>query len=143
MDLDTFLTTRYVMIDDFDQRHQPPEASRPDPAASLSRSEVVTLALFGQWACFRSERAFYRYALRHLRPAFPQLPSREQFNRLQRQPRDAIAGFGLSLAQESFTPADAYEALDSAAVPTRDAKRRGAGWLAGQADLGWSHRLGW
>jgi hypothetical protein len=31
----------------------------------------------------------------------------------------------------------------SAAVPTRDAKRRGAGWLAGQADIGWSNRLGW
>jgi hypothetical protein len=28
-------------------------------------------------------------------------------------------------------------------VPTRDAKRRGRGWLAGQADIGWSNRLGW
>src|SRR5262245_56077457 len=26
---------------------------------------------------------------------------------------------------------------------TRDAKRRGAGWLPGLADSGWSHRLGW
>lgn len=40
-------------------------------------------------------------------------------------------------------PDAAYEALDSAAVPTRDAKRRGNGWLAGQADIGWSNRLGW
>ncbi len=31
-----------------------------------------------------------------------------------------------------------YEALDSSGVPTRDAKRRGVGWLAGQADVGWS-----
>jgi hypothetical protein len=37
----------------------------------------------------------------------------------------------------------AYEALDSAGVPTRDAKRRGAGWLPGLADIGWSNRLGW
>jgi Transposase DDE domain len=36
-----------------------------------------------------------------------------------------------------------YEALDSSAVPTRDAKRRGAGWLPGLADIGWSNRLGW
>ena len=35
------------------------------------------------------------------------------------------------------------EALDSAAVPPRDAKRRGTGWLPGLADIGWSHRLGW
>jgi hypothetical protein len=36
-----------------------------------------------------------------------------------------------------------YEALDSSAMPVRDAKRRGEGWLAGLADIGWSNRLGW
>lgn len=34
-----------------------------------------------------------------------------------------------------------YEALDRAAVPTRDAKRRG-GWLPGLVDMGWRNRLG-
>ena len=28
-------------------------------------------------------------------------------------------------------------------MPVRDAKRRGEGWLAGFADIGWSNRLGW
>ncbi len=28
-------------------------------------------------------------------------------------------------------------------MPVRDAKRRGSGWLAGRADIGWSNRLGW
>ena len=32
---------------------------------------------------------------------------------------------------------------DSAAMVVRDSKRRGAGWLAGYADIGWSDRLGW
>jgi len=36
-----------------------------------------------------------------------------------------------------------YEALDSSAMPVRDAKRGGAGWLAGHADIGWSNSLGW
>jgi len=36
-----------------------------------------------------------------------------------------------------------YEALDSAAMVARDSKRRGAGWLAGYADIGCSNRLGW
>jgi hypothetical protein len=103
MDTDTDFPVLYVMIDDFDQRQLPPEPSRPGPATSLSRSEVMTLALFGQWACFRSERAFYRYAWSHLRPAFPQLPTREQFNRRLWQHRDAMARFALSLAQESLT----------------------------------------
>jgi hypothetical protein len=143
MDTDTFLTTLYVMIDDFDQTLAPPEPPHRGPVASLSRSEVITLVLFGQWACFPSERAFYRYALRHLRPAFPRLPARTQFNRLQRQHREAIVAFGLHLAQRLIQPDDAYEALDSTAVPTRDAKRRGRGWLAGQATIGWSNRLGW
>ncbi len=36
-----------------------------------------------------------------------------------------------------------YQALDSSAMPVRDAKRRGEGWLAGFADIGWSNCLGW
>jgi hypothetical protein len=36
-----------------------------------------------------------------------------------------------------------YQALDSSAMPVRDAKRRGEGWLAGCADIGWSNSLGW
>jgi hypothetical protein len=28
-------------------------------------------------------------------------------------------------------------------APFRDAKRRGEGWLAGRADIGWSNSLGW
>jgi hypothetical protein len=36
-----------------------------------------------------------------------------------------------------------YEALDSSAMPIRDCKRRGHGWLAGRADIGWSNSLGW
>jgi hypothetical protein len=112
MDTDTFLTTLYVMIDDFDQSQAPLEPPRRGPSASLSRSEVVTLALFGQWACFPSERAFYRYAFRHLLPAFPRLPARAQFNRLQRQHREAIVAFGLHLAQGLLDFEDAYEARD-------------------------------
>jgi hypothetical protein len=37
---------------------------------------VISLSFFGQWACFPSERAFYRYAQRHLRTASPTLPQR-------------------------------------------------------------------
>ena len=83
IDEDTFLTILYVMVDDFCQSHDGLEPRRPGPQAALSRSEVVTLSLFGQWVRFPSERAFYRYAEQHLRTAFPTLPDRSQFNRLQ------------------------------------------------------------
>src|SRR5215470_20121457 len=99
VDIETFLTTLYVMSDDFCKWHLPAEALHPGPQASLSRSEVITLALFGQWVQFPSERAFYRYAHHHLHEAFPQLPDRSQFNRLQREHRDAITAFALFLVQ--------------------------------------------
>jgi hypothetical protein len=74
--VDTFVTTLYVMVDDFCKTSLPSE-SHPGPPAALSRSETVTLAMFGQWQGFGSERGLYRYAQRHLRAAFPQLPTRE------------------------------------------------------------------
>ena len=75
--VDTFLTTLCVLVDDFCMLALPP-APPPGPQAALSRSEVVPLALFGQWQGFGSERGFYRYAQRHLWAAFPALPTREQ-----------------------------------------------------------------
>ena len=142
IDLDTFLTVLYVMVDDFCKSKLPCE-TRPGPEASLSCSEVVTLAIVSQWGRFPSERGFYRYACRHLRSAFPKLPDRGQFNRLLRQHADAIVLFNQHL-KKLLGVADApYEALDGMAVRTRNAKRRGYGWLAGLTDIGWSNRLGW
>jgi len=94
-------------------------------------------------AISKVERAFYRYASHHLREAFPQLPDRSQFNRLQRSYRDAITAFALFVVRVLRAQETAYEVLDSTAAVTRDAKRRGLGWLAGQADIGWSNRIGW
>jgi hypothetical protein len=115
------------MIDDFCQSHGFKVNHRPGPTASLSCSEVVTLAVFGQWAQFPSERAFYRYAACQLRPAFPTSPDREQFNRLQRHYRNVIVAFSLSLVDQMQAHRCLYEVLDSSGIPTRDAKRRGTG----------------
>src|SRR5919201_2751772 len=142
VDVDTFLTILYVMADDFGKTSLPPHL-HPGPQAALSRSEVVTLALFGQWQGFGSERGFYRYAQRHLRAAFPQLPTREQYNRQVRQQHTALGAFFLYLVHLLAAQRCAYEALDSSGVPNRDAKGRGAGGLPGLADIGWSNRPGW
>jgi hypothetical protein len=82
LDVDTFLTTLYVMVDDFCHSHPPKK--RPGPQASLSESEVITLAVFARWSRFASERDFYRYAETKLLDAFPTVPTRSQFNRLVR-----------------------------------------------------------
>jgi hypothetical protein len=60
LDVDTFLTTLYVMVDDFCHSHRPQQRS-PGPDASLSESKVITLAIFARWSRFSSERDFYRY----------------------------------------------------------------------------------
>src|SRR5919206_2687650 len=99
VDTDTFLTELYVRVDDFAKSHLSLR-SRPGPQAALTGSEVITLALFGQWAQFASESAFYRYARRRLRGAFPTLPVRTQFNRLLRHYHDAIVAFALHVADE-------------------------------------------
>lgn len=140
--MDTFLTTLYVMVDDFCMLALPPEP-HPGPQAALSRSEVVPLALFGQWQGFGRERGFSRYAQRHLRAAFPSLPAREQYNRQGRRQHTALGAFFLPLGRLLAAQPCAYEALDSSGIPTRAAKRRGAGWRPGLADIGWSNRLGW
>jgi hypothetical protein len=143
VDVDTFLTILYVMVDDFCQSQPQNEHPRPGSEASLSPSEVVTLAIFARWSCFTSERDFYRYAMRHLHDLFPTLPHRSQFNRSVRNHLDLIEEVALHLAQTMEAQRCPYEALDSSAMPVRDAKRRGSGWLAGYADIGWSNRLGW
>src|SRR5262245_65356431 len=123
VDVDTFLTTLYVLVDDFCMLALPP-ALPPGPQAALSRSEVVTLALFGQWQGLGSERGLYRDAQRHLRAAFPALPAREQYKRQGRQQQPALVAFFLYLVRLLGAQRGAYEALDSSGVPTRDAQRR-------------------
>src|SRR5512143_639738 len=142
VDSDTFLTTLYVMIDELCKSHLSPKQRNGVPA-SLARSEVLTLALFGQWQRFPSERGFYRYAQRHLRGAFPTLPDRSQFNRVWRQQQETGRACSLPLVQRLQAQHCAYEVLDATAVPTRAAKRRGLGWLPSLAAIGWSNRLGW
>jgi hypothetical protein len=141
VDVDTFLTTLYVTVDEFCHSHPPKR--RPGPQPALSESEIITLTIFARWSRFASERDFYRYAQTNLLDAFPTLPSRSQFNRLVRSCSRLIEAFFLHLVSLLEVRKSPYEALDSSAMPIRDCKRRGHGWLAGDADIGWSNSIGW
>ena len=143
LDPETFLTELYVLADDFCKAHLP-RAAHPGPAGGLTTSEVVTLAIYARATRFPSERAVHRHASRHLRSAFPGLPGRDRFNRLVRACGEAITAFALSLGRALAVDAERnFEALDGTGLAVRNAKRRGAGWLFGQADVGWCTRLGW
>ena len=90
-----------------------------------------------------------RAGLLPLRPEQPHrclpyaLPTRSQFNRLVRSCTQLIEAFFLHLVSLLEVRKSPYEALDSSAMPIRDCKRRGHGWLAGDADIGWSNSIGW
>lgn len=167
VDVDTFLTTLYVLVDEQCKAQAAEQAAQEEHwmstngwersaaqaalaqhlptgrPASLSESEVITLALFSQWALFKSERAFYRYAVRHLRAAFPTLPDRSQYNRLVRRCYATIVALAWRLAETLGTPTCASQAVDTTGVPTRQAKRRHLGWLPSATGLGFCNRVGW
>ena len=65
VDVDTFLTTLYVIADDFCQSRRPKK--RPGPEASLSESEVITLAIFARWSPVRQREGLL--PLRRNQPA--------------------------------------------------------------------------
>jgi hypothetical protein len=144
IDVDTFLITVYVMADDFCKEHDLNRRVGPGRKASLTRSEVITLLVFAQVMPFRSERDFYRYALRHLWSYFPSLPHRAQFNRLARGILPNLMAFWHQHVQGLLvTQPCPYEIADTVGIPIRNIKRRGRGWLAGEANIGWSTHLGW
>ena len=143
---DTFLTALYVLADDFCNSQTLPRRPGPDPA--LVPAEVLTLAMLSRLPRFASERDFYRFADTRLRTAFPALPDRSQLNRALCAAHPLVVALTSHLAEHLRgpawgRPAAAYEALDTTAVPVRNAKRRGSGHLAGLADIGHSTRLGW
>src|SRR5918993_235237 len=97
MDLDSFLVSLYVQIEDWwklNRSLEPPKIGRP---ALISDPEVLTLAILAQWPRFRSERDFWRFAWAHLREHFPTLPSQSQFNRRVRALEGEMRSLSLHL----------------------------------------------
>src|ERR671937_1055641 len=137
MDLDSFLTELYVTIDEWWQAQARPRrrAGRP---SRLSPSEVLTLAVVAQWPRWRSERDFWRFADRHLRPLSPELGSQSQWNRQLRTIEPVLRSLHWALAQRLAGPAEIYHVLDTTPIPARHRVRACRhGLFAGQASFGW------
>ena len=137
MDLDSFLVSLYVLVDDWwklDHASQPPKTGRP---ALLSDSEVMTLAILAQWPRFRSERDFWRFAWAHLRSYFPTLCSQSQFNRRVRALEPEMRALQQAFARGLARPSAVYRVLDTtlvAAMVRVRASRKGL--FCGQASFG-------
>src|ERR671921_1017388 len=105
MDLDSFLVSLYVFVDDWWKlEHSSNLPRRPGRPALLTDSEVLTLAILAQWPRFRSERDFWRFASSHLRPYFPNLCTQSQFNRRVRALEPELRALQLAFARELADP---------------------------------------
>ena len=81
MDLETFLVSLYVVVEEWWKRHHPRPLRRVGRPSALTEAEVLTLAILAQWTRFRSERDFWRFADVYLRAYFPDLVGQSQLNR--------------------------------------------------------------
>lgn len=144
--IDTFLIALYVLVDDFCKQNRPTFLEQPfwncGRKPALSRSEVVTLSIFGQWYRFLSERDFWRFAEARLTDLFPGLPDRAEFVRAQQRFEPTTVAFGLHLASELGARDAPYEVIDRCGLATRMCGRRGRDWLGGYANKGLCGRLG-
>jgi hypothetical protein len=138
MDLDSFLVSLYVLVDDWWQEHHPSSVhKKPGRPALLSDPEVITLAILAQWPRFRSERDFWRFASAHLRPYFPNLCTQSQFNRRVRALEPELRAAQQAFAGDLSEPSAIYRVLDTTLIPAMVRVRASRkGLFAGQATFG-------
>ena len=138
MDLDSFLVSLYVLVDDWWKASHPPNAPRKHGRpALLSESEVLTLAILAQWPRFRSERDFWRFAWAHLRHYFPALCSQSQLNRRIRALEPQMRLLQRAFAEDLTEPSTLYRVMDTTLVPAIVRVRASRkGLFAGQASFG-------
>jgi hypothetical protein len=120
LDLDTFLTAVYCVVDDlYRAEFAPSKPVRRGHKPELSDSEVLTLTALAQWQRGRSERKVVAYAAAHWRAYFPRLLSQSQFNRRARDLCGVLCALGPRVAARvaALAGAPAYEALDGVPVP--------------------------
>lgn len=123
LDLETFLTILYVLSDDlYEQRIRPQLPPHGGRRPELSDAEVLCLGLAAallRGVPWCGERAFVRYAHRHLRPLFPKLTSQSAFNRRVRRLGGVFCLMQQAIVAE-LEPTPVCELLDC--VPLRQAR---------------------
>lgn len=148
MDIDTFLTELYVMIDDW---YKVTWASRmkrkTGPKPKMSDSEVLTLALIGSWRVgvpWRSERGMVRYMQKHGRGWFPNMLGVSQFNERVRGLWSVMVQLQQAVAQWLYVD-ELFEAVDCTELPhcsLSQAASNDRHWLSGRLGRG-GNNGGW
>src|ERR687889_2338750 len=137
LDLDCFLVSLYVLVDDWWKLKHSSEPSGAGRPALLTDPEVITLAILAQWPRFRSERDFWRFACSHLREYFPKLCTQGQFNRRVRALEPELRALQQAFAGDLSEPSAVYRVMDTTLIPAIVRVRASRkGLFAGQATFG-------
>jgi hypothetical protein len=132
-DLDTLVTALYVKIDDMLVKDR-----RPGRPVRLSCSELICLAVAKALLGFHSEHRWIRFAICHLRGAFPYLPHEPEYNKRLRAALPLVKQVIRDLAIDSDFWFDCVWIADSTPVEctrSRPTVRRSD--LAGWANYGY------
>jgi hypothetical protein len=139
LDLETFLTALYVIVDDLYQSHIVPRMpTTGGPTAQMSDSEVLCLGLAVQWRSgvpWKSEHGIMRYVRKHLRHLFPTVLTQSAFNRRLRRLWGAFILLQDAVAAQLTQ--GGYDVIDGFPIPVAHGARSfSPGWLADIARIG-------
>ena len=130
MPVETFLTTLYVICDDWYQQNAPTLLSgKAGKKPLFSDSEVITLSLAQHWLGFADEREFLRLISNNYLFLFPLLVSQSQFNRRARNLCWLINRMRLDLVQRMGLLQEPVHLIDGTPVKVRHWRRYGRGHL--------------
>lgn len=120
IDVDTFLTTVYVTVDDFCAAH--PDPIRPGPSYLMSDSEMLTILLLKSWHG-TSERGALAWIAQNFHPWFPTLLTPGAFNCRARALAPKMAQLLFTLAEKLNVWEEAYEIIDGLPIPVANPSR--------------------
>jgi hypothetical protein len=149
MDLDTFIKTLYRLIDEWYEREMQAQMQRHAGAAvKMSDSQVLTVAIAGQWRVgvpWQSERGVVRYMLEHGQAWFPDMLHKSQFNLRVRELWAVLVRLQQVVAKWLQTETDLYECVDCSPIPScsiAQAASQDRHWLSGELGRG-GNNGGW
>ena len=141
MDLETFFTTVYVLVDDWYKNEIAALKPKVGAPGRMSDSEVLTVALVGQWRVgvpWQSERGLVRYIHAHGLGMFPHMLRSSAFNQRVRYLFGVLVRLQQVVANWLGQADDAYECVDSLPLPAGSGgqySREKGHWL-------WTSRIG-
>lgn len=139
-DLDTLATALHVMTDDLLHAHPERVPTRPKGSFEprTSDAEMLTLAVLQAVLGYPSEARWLRYAHRHLRELFPDLPLQPGYNKRLRKLAATMTWLIGQLARQVSVASDDVWVVDFTSVEcarSRETVKRSE--LAGWAEYGY------